>query len=37
MLKKILVGLGAVITVLLLGLSATDNMHIIENFRATFF
>ncbi len=37
MMKKILVGLGAVITILLLGLSATDNMHLLESFRAAYF
>ncbi len=35
--KKILVERGAIITILLLVLSATDNMHIIKGVKATYF
>jgi|TARA_B110000503_G_scaffold28345_1_gene45457 hypothetical protein len=35
--KKLWVGLGALITIILLGLSATGNMHIIKAVQPTYF
>jgi len=36
MIKNFLVGLGGVITIILVGLSVTDNMHIIRGVKATY-